>query len=608
MHDPALLLAAIALSGILCQWLAWRVKLPAILPLLAAGILFGPVGGLLDPDALLGELLFPLVSLGVAVVLFEGSLSLKLHQLAGGERVVRNLISVGALLNGGVIALAAYGLAGLPPAIALLFGAIMTVTGPTVVTPLLRTVRPTARVAHILRWEGILIDPLGAMLAVMVFEAIVVGERGGAFTGFLTTLAVGTGLGAAGAWGLAALLKRHLLPEYLVNVATLSLVLGLFAASNLLAHEAGLLTVTVMGALLANRDDLTLDEVVSFKESLSVLLVSSLFILLAARLDPAAFADLGWETAALLLVIVAVARPLAVAVSTRGSSLERREQALIAFIAPRGIVAAAVSALFALRLQELGVAGAERLVPLVFLVIIFTVVLQSLAARPLARLLGVAEPEPHGVLIVGTNRFARAVAKALHDNDVQVLLAGPRWEELAEARMAGIDTYFGNPVSEHADRNLELVGLGRLLALSRRADLNALSCLRYRNEFGANRVYSLPHRDEQGNREKQAAARSFAAPRLFGEEAMLATLTATLRAGGEIRTTRLSEQFDFAAYTRRYRHRALPLFAIDPQGLLHVYRADGGPQPQPGWRLLALLPAELLAPPAERPTTDETET
>ncbi|WP_295389419.1 sodium:proton antiporter [uncultured Thiodictyon sp.] len=596
MHtQTTLVLAAILLAGVGAQWLAWWLRLPAILLLLAVGLIAGPVTGWLDPDRLFGQLLFPMVSLGVAVILFEGALTLRLREIRGQARVVLNLVSIGVLVNWLIIALAARFCIGLPWMVALLFGALVTVTGPTVVTPLLRSVRPVAELASILRWEGILIDPIGALLAVLVFELIVSGQQQHTALIFGATLLVGVLLGLAGGWVLATLLRRQWLPEFLHRVASLALVLGTFALSNALAAESGLLAVTVMGARLANTRDLVMDDILDFKEALTLLLISVLFIVLAARIEWSDFAAMGWGALALVLVILLVARPVAVWLATLGSSLDWRRKAVLAWIAPRGIVAAAVSALFAMQLESLGYAGARALANLTFLAIVVTVVLQSLTAKAVVRRLGVAAPPPRGVLVVGGNPVARMLAKALHEQDLPVILADTVWDNIRAARMAGIPVYQGKVLSEHADNYLDLTGIGTLLALSCSAERNLLAGLYYRPLFGAKRVYTLRLDEERDSTERARMIASHRIPRLFGEQTTLERMQEGLDRGFTIRATPLTATFDFAAFSEKWGERALPLLALDPKGTLHIFATREQPQPLPGWTLLSLLPPADVA-------------
>ena len=590
-HYPVPTLAAVVLVGAACQWAAWRLRLPAILFLLLAGILGGPVAGWLDPDALLGPLLFPFVSLAVAVILFEGSLSLRFSEIRGLEQVVRRLLTGGLLITWAVAALAARFLAGLDWALATLFGALMVVTGPTVIMPMLRTVRPSARVAGILRWEGILVDPIGALLAVLVFELVVSAGAGNALghtlAVFAQTLVVGTLTGLLGGWLLGEALRRDWFPPYLVNAQTLALVFGVFALADLLADESGLLAVTVMGLWLGNRRGIPVEQIIEFKESLSLLLITVLFILLAARLDPDGLATLGWALAGVVLALQFIARPAAVWFATRGSTLARGERWLLAWISPRGIVAAAISALFALRLEQLGVAGAGLLVPLVFAVIIGTVVLQSLTAGRLARHLSAVEPPARGFLILGANPLARALAQALDQAGVPVLLTDTRWDFVRAARMAGLRVYYGNPLSQHAETYLDTTGLGRLLALTPDAHLNALACSRYRRDFGAKSVFAVrvgAQNAGSGRRETATEGRT-----AFSDQQGYRELTRRLLDGAEIRRTGLTETFTLADFQAMHGARATPLFALDPKGQPEVFTPETVLAPGAGWTLLCLI-------------------
>ena len=586
----ALQVALLLAVGFCAQWLAWRVRLPAILFLLLIGLALGPGLHWLDPNALLGDMLFPFVSLSVAIILFEGSLTLRLDELAGVGGTVLRLVSVGALLTLAVLAAAAHWLAGLDWEMALLFGALTCVTGPTVIVPMLRSVRPNERVARVLRWEGIIIDPLGALLAVLVYEAIISRQYGQPLAAFGETLLVGGGFGTAGAFTLAFLLRRQWLPEYLQAYASLALVLLAFAGANEAAHESGLLAVTIMGIALGNRRDLVIEDILSFKEHLSTLLISILFVLLAARLawplPPGTLA----AGAALLLVAQFIARPLAVLVSSIGGGLSWRERVLVGWIAPRGIVAAAVSALFALRLEASGKAGAALLVPLTFALIIGTVVLQSATAAPLARWLRVRVPDPRGVLIIGSHRVARAIAQSLAAQAVPVLVADDDWPGIQAARMLNLRTWFGDPLSAHAERSLDLGGLGRLFSMSTRRETNSLACVRYRPDFGRHRVYRLrilESAPESGRRREHADA--IRAPALFGANITLDELDRRIEAGWRIKSTRLTETFSLDAFFATHGAHALPLFSLDEQGRVRVASESRAIETRPGWSLTALV-------------------
>jgi CPA1 family monovalent cation:H+ antiporter len=590
-----LLLAGIGMVGVLTQWFAWWVKLPAILFLLLIGLLVGPVTGLLDPDALFGDLLFPMVSLSVAVILFEGSLTLRFSDIRGHGKVVSNLVSIGAAVTWLVVALTTYILMDVSAGLSFLFGALVVVTGPTVIMPLLRTVRPRSNLANILRWEGILIDPLGAILAVLVYTYIISDQGeviGSVAAVFGLIVLVGILVGVLAALLVWYVFRRQLIPSYLRNVFTLTLVFTVFAVSNHLEHESGLLAVTVMGIMLANLKEINLEDILDFKESLSLLLISGLFIILAARLDLEQFSDLGVKALFVLLVIVFIARPLTVFVSTLGSDLKVKEKLLLSWIAPRGIVAAAVSALFAIKLEAAGYPAASFLIPMTFMVIIGTVSLQSATAGIFARMLGLSEPYPNGVLIAGGNPVALAIGIALHEEGFQVMLADRRWDHLSQARMKGLNTFFGSPISEHADRHMDLVGYGSLLAISTRPDFNALACLRFRQEFGLKAVYELQVSPEKGSHQKERVAVEHRGDLLFGAEVTYGRLASLLSRKAEIRSTTLGAEFGFKDYQQKYRGRVIPLFAVAPNRRLYVFAVGREPVPEAGWIIIGLISPE----------------
>jgi NhaP-type Na+/H+ or K+/H+ antiporter len=595
--ELGLMLTGMLAIGFFAQWLAWRVKLPAILFLLLAGILLGPVGHVLDPDKLLGQLLFPVVSLSVALILFEGSLTLRFHELSGIGHVVRGLVSYGAIVALLLLAAAAHYFAGMGWDIALLFGALTCVTGPTVIVPMLRTLRPNARIANTLRWEGIVIDPLGALFAVLIYEALISRHQGHAISVFLMTVLSGVVSGGVAALVLAFLLRRQLIPEYLQNFGALAIVLLAFTLSNQFAHDSGLLTVTVMGIALCNMRDVHIDDILDFKEHLTVLLVSMLFILLAARLSWPLPSGTLWAGIAIFLAAQFVVRPISVLVSSIGSNMTWRERALISWVAPRGIVAASVSALFSLRMAHFGVAGGELLVPLVFILIIGTVVLQSATARPLARWLKVAEPEPHGVLIYGSDAVARAIGNVLKDAGFHVLLADDDWDGIRRARMDGLATFYGNPVSAHADRHLDLIGIGQMLGLSTNRERNSLACLHYQQEFGREKVYRLRNLALEETNHRKALSERLLVPALFEEGMTHARFAELLIRGWRIKSTGLSATFDWPHFIEQYGSTSMLMFCVDEKAALRVAVERRELEPRPGWTVIALVPPEVPASP-----------
>ncbi|MEE8204867.1 MAG: sodium:proton antiporter, partial [Dehalococcoidales bacterium] len=486
-------LASIIVLGIGAQWLAWLLHLPSILLLLIVGFIAGPVTGFLNPDALLGDLLLPVVSLSVAIILFEGGLNLKIAELRRSGSVVRNLVTVGVAVTWLVGTAAAYFVLGLDFELAVLLGAILVVTGPTVILPLLRYLRPGGQVGPVLKWEGIVIDPIGAILAVLVFEAIfAVGFQEAttlAVIGLAKTILFGGAIGAIGALVLIQLLKRYWIPDFLHSVVSLALALGAYAVANLVQTDSGLLTVTLMGIIMANQKSVSIRHIIEFKENLRVLLISALFILLAARFDMGDLAYISGGSLAFLGILMLVARPVSVALSTLGSGLNLRERVFLSWLAPRGIVAAAVASIFGLRLVEAGYAQGELLVSLTFIVIIGTVAIYGLSAPWLARRLKVAQPDPQGVLIVGGHSWARAVASALKEKEYKVLVVDSNWANIAATRMAGVSTFYASILSQYAREGIDLGGIGRLLALTSDDEFNSLASLEFANILGRRQVY-----------------------------------------------------------------------------------------------------------------------
>ena len=551
MNEPLLAFAGLAALCGVCQWLAWRFLLPSILFLLTAGLLVGPVFGLFDPDAFLGDLLFPFVSVAVAIILFEGGLTLKFSDIRGHGAVVTRLITVGVLITGTLLAVAARYIFDMPWSLALVFGSIAVVSGPTVVKPLLRSVRPSDKVGHILNWEGILIDPIGVFLALIVFDLALLnlpgseladGGHGYAFVALVLfkLIAIGSAVGVAAGWMTAYALRRYLVPDYLVNVVVLAVVVCAFVLSETLQHESGLLAVTIMGVWLANKKGLHVDELLHFKEDLSVLLISGLFVVLASRIDIAIIPQYGWQILALLAVSQLIVRPLNAWACTLGADLTTAERAFIGWIAPRGIVAAAISSLFVLRLEEAGMPMAELLVPLVFSMIIGTVVFQSLTAKALAKRLGISNPEPNGVLFFGANDIAIALATALRTESIRVMLSDTSWRNVRQARRAGLEAYHGNPTSGHAAENLNLQGVGKLIAVSSNGDTNALAGMHFRKIFGSNAVFTLGGASDDDAYERFSTANRNRANALFESSLGAAELARRLREG-EIRHLALTD-------------------------------------------------------------------
>ena len=487
-------LSLIVVAGIAAQLVSWWLRLPSILLLLAAGVLVGPVTGVVDPDTLLGEALLPFVSLSVALILFEGGLSLRIDEISRRGAVLRNLLTVGVAVTGLLGALSARYVLDVGWETAAILGAIVTVTGPTVIGPMLRHIRPSGPIAATLRAEGILVDPLGALLAVLVFEVILATSAEEAtsavVTALLKTALAGSAIGLAVGGLLVFLLRRYLIPDHLHNVVAIAFVIGAFLAADAVQEESGLLAATVMGMAMANQRWVPVVEILEFKETIRVLLISALFVVIGARVELDAVGDIGVRGLLLIVVLVVAIRPLAVLLSTVRTSASWRERALLASIAPRGIVAASVAAIFALRLEEF-VPEAAVLVPVTFLIVVGTITIYGLIAGPIARWAGLAEANPRGILIAGANTVALAIATALEKHDFKVTLVDTDTERTFRARLDGHNVVLGNILADRVHHSLELGELGMLLALTPNDEVNVLATHHYGRTMGRKNMYQV---------------------------------------------------------------------------------------------------------------------
>ncbi|MFY0606901.1 MAG: sodium:proton antiporter [Cyclobacteriaceae bacterium] len=510
-------LASIFVLGIFAQWLAWKIKQPAILPLILIGLAIGPASTFLTPDGtklidgdaiFSGDLLFSFVSIAVGVILFEGGLTLNLKEIRSLAGTVRNLLLIGSLvtfIGGGV---SAHYLMGMSWSMSFLFGGLIIVSGPTVVIPILRNVRPNSNVNTVLKWEGILIDPLGALVAVLMYEFIMSSRHGTDYPmevmqEFFITISAGIVTGGLGAFFLYSLIKRNALPDYLQNVFTLALVIFTFAFAELIHAEAGLMAATVMGIILANVKLEELKKIISFKEDISVILISVLFILLSSRIDLVQIEKLGWASGVLFAVIILLVRPIGVILSTFKSNLNWREIAFISWIGPKGIVAAAVASLFSLELikpdSPVDPKEAELLLPLVFLIIVGTVVIQGSSAKMVASFLGVKRAEPKGVLIVGANELARRLALKMKEFGIYVLLVDTSSPSIDEAKKLNLRTLQSNILSDSIFDEIDLSKIGKLIATTSNSGLNDLACKWFEKELGEHNVYRLASKEESDN-------------------------------------------------------------------------------------------------------------
>ncbi len=507
-------LGSVIILGIFAQWIAWRIKVPSILPLILIGLAVGPLSTLWTGDGqkllepiwnnnkglFAGDHLFHFVELAIGIILFEGGLSLKRDEIKGVGPSIINLITLGSLITfiGGA-ALAHFTM-GIAWPISFLFSGLIIVTGPTVISPILRNLPLKRNISTLLKWEGILIDPIGALVAVLVFEFISLTHDGGgtfAFTGpairqFLLIALVGSTLGFFAAHALKQLLKRHWIPHYLLTVFTLAYVLAVFIGSSLLVHDSGLLTVVILGMVIGNIEMPFKNDIIYFGESISILLIAILFILLAANIN---MSDLhlllDWHVAVLFLAVILILRPLGVFMSTRRSSLTNKEKIFVSWVGPRGIVAAGIASLFGLKLTNMGIPGAEYITPLVFMIVLGTVILNATTAGLVARWLGVLLTRSNGILMIGAHRAARIIAKYLKDHDQHVVLVDSNSSNIEKCSEIGLNGYIVNIYSDDLEQNDDISDVGILMALTGSAEVNNYALKNFTKEFGENGSYRL---------------------------------------------------------------------------------------------------------------------
>lgn len=622
-------LALVLALAVACQWAAWALRIPSLLLLLIVG--FG-LGQWVTADDVLGtDALFSVTTIAVGIILFEGSLSLRLRELRGISGPVVRLCSSVVVLAWALLTAAGL-VVGIDWRLALLLGAILVVTGPTVINPILRQMRPTRRVSSLLRWEGIVVDPIGAILAVLVFQAIVAGREGDpalAIAGTLgITLLVALALSVPVALALGFAVRRHWVPDYLQGVLFLAVAVATLVASNAVASESGLLTVTVLGIVLANQPGLELHHVREFKEHLQVLLVGVLFVLLAGRVSVDAALDVAPQALAFVALAILLVRPVSIGLGLLGTSATRQERTLLACMAPRGIVAAAVVSIFALELghgaeavreeaatatdpgeaaeltdraDALAALGteAEGLVPLVFILIVVTVAVYGLGIGRLAERLGLASTSPQGVLFAGADRWVVEAAEQLERLEVPTMIVHDRYPELAPARMAGIRTVTTNIVSEFAVEDLELGGLGHFVGATAVDSTNSTAAREFAHIFGRTGAWQLRRDDDpegEGSHRRQPAAHLVArypfAPALTREE-----MLARSREGMTVRRTTLTREYPLERF--RELHPDAVLLFTHSEGRLSVVTEDSS-APGPGTVLIALMPQRDVEQRAER--------
>jgi NhaP-type Na+/H+ or K+/H+ antiporter len=582
-------LGLVLVLAVSSQLLAARVRVPAIVLLLPVGFVAGAATDVVHPDRLLGDLYQPFVSIAVGVILFEAGLRLSLHDVPSDvRRTVLRMVVLGGLVTwAGIAAAAALLFDGVSTGVALLMGAILVVSGPTVVLPLLAFVRPAHTVRTALMWEGVIVDPVGALLGVVVFGAVRSASSGGeVFHAGAMTLSIGVGalVGVAGA-ALSWLLVRETertAPRQAITVMLMVVVAALVAA-DLIREDSGFVAATVMGAILANQRRMDLSLTLEFSGTLVQLLIGVLFVLIAASVEPADVRAVLPEALGLVAVMVLLVRPLAVALATAGSPLVARDRMFVGWIAPRGIVAGATASGFGIQLTQAGVAGADRILPITFVAIFGTVLVYGLTAAPVARVLRVAGEAGTTVLIVGGHDWARAIGEALRDAGASVRIWTGRPSDQAAAREAGLVADRGRLMVDALTREAELEEITDALVLTSSDDFNALAAAELRTELGRRSVHRIA-----------AAPDTHLAPPatdsgVVGDEHMTYDeLSRRFASGERLVAMRAGPRPDPSGPWPE----GTPLFVVTPDGSLRVAADGRDPAIAPGDTVIALTAAD----------------
>lgn len=597
--------AMIGALGLGAQWLAWRLQAPAIVLMSLAGLAVGPLWSLifgdplLSPQATFGDVFRPIVSLAVAVILFEGGLVLKFENLREAGAAVRRMIFIGGPLAWIMGTIAAYYAAGLDWASAVVFAGVMVVTGPTVIMPLLRQSKLGGRPAQFLKWEGIVNDPIGALFAVAAFEFIRVASQGqslfGAGLWIIMAACYGIVLGVLFGWAMAKAFREGWTPEYLKAPLILATIILCYTMAEMFQKEIGLVAVTAYGMTLGNSKLAGLTELQKFKEDIAILLVSGVFVMLTADLTPAIISQaINWNTLAFLLCMLFIVRPLSVWISTYGT-LNRKEAILLGWIAPRGIVAVAVSGLFGSLLVDLSregrffFEGADQITPLAFAMVFTTVVLHGFTIGPLSRGLGLARKEKPGVLMVGANAWSVQFATALEKSGIDVIVADSNYRRLKSSRDAGLEIFMGEVLSEDAEIKLDHARFSTVIALSTNDSYNALVCSHFAPEVGRHMVYQLSISDDEENDERVVSSNARGRT-LIRRGRTYDSLIRDQYRGWEFARTPLTDKYSLEQF-RMDRPGADIVAELRPDGTLVLLGPNREPRGGDGTMLISFAPA-----------------
>ncbi len=594
--SATLAVSLIIFLGVFSQWLAWKISKPAIVIMSLAGLIVGPFLNIIVPSQVLGDSIYKsIISISVALILFEGSLSLDFKEITDTKMTIKRIVVFGALISWILGSLSAYFLAGLSITTSLVIGALLIVTGPTVIIALLRQAKLDSKVSTILKWEGILVDPMGAILAVLSFEAAEVFASSSVSPGILVKFGIGVliavAIGVLVGIGTGRALQKNYFPEYLKSAIVLCLVLGTFSLSESITHETGLLAVTVMGVILANMHISSIEQVKHFNENISILLTSSVFVMLTSSLSRSILVDI-FQLKIILFVLsmLFIVRPLSIWISTIGTDLNIREKTLIGWIAPRGIVALTVTGYFSNLLVEEGHQDAELLLALTFALVIVTVIAHGFSIQPLAKKLGLAHDGKPGLVIVGSNPFSVALAKFLKDWDVPTLIVDYSGKNLENVINTDIETYQGEILYEVANYNLDLVIYKKMLLNTPIPLYNILVSNEFVSRFEHTSSICIINVLGDKVRSDFKELQKIGVPRLGDYRATYLSLIRLVEDGYDFAATQITEELTEEEYYRLMDYRRINIFTMTESGDIEFFTTEHKPKISTGDYIVSLTP------------------
>ena len=594
--SATLAVSLIIFLGVFSQWLAWKISKPAIVIMSLAGLIVGPFLNIIVPSQVLGDSIYKsIISISVALILFEGSLSLDFKEITDTKMTIKRIVVFGALISWILGSLSAYFLAGLSITTSLVIGALLIVTGPTVIIALLRQAKLDSKVSTILKWEGILVDPMGAILAVLSFEAAEVFASSSVSPGILVKFGIGVliavAIGGLVGIGTGRALQKNYFPEYLKSAIVLCLVLGTFSLSESITHETGLLAVTVMGVILANMHISSIEQVKHFNENISILLTSSVFVMLTSSLSRSILVDI-FQLKIILFVLsmLFIVRPLSIWLSTIGTDLNIKEKTLIGWIAPRGIVALTVTGYFSNLLVEEGHQDAELLLALTFALVIVTVIAHGFSIQPLAKKLGLAHDGKPGLVIVGSNPFSVALAKFLKDWDVPSLIVDYSGKNLENVINTDIETYQGEILYEVANYNLDLVIYKKMLLNTPIPLYNILVSNEFVSRFEHTSSICIINVLGDKVRSDFKELQKIGVPRLGDYRATYLSLIRLVEDGYDFAATQITEELTEEEYYRLMDYRRINIFTMTESGDIEFFTTEHKPRISSGDYIVSLTP------------------